>query len=55
MNERGKYHKMDGNKMPSVGMILANKLIIITNPPIGSDCTKSTYSFGGYKKDHRSK
>ncbi|HJU59414.1 MAG TPA: hypothetical protein VJ583_06670, partial [Nitrososphaeraceae archaeon] len=34
MNERGKYHKMVGNKMPSVGMILANKLIIITNPPM---------------------
>ena len=34
ISERGKYHKMDGNKMPSVGMILANKLIIITNPPM---------------------
>src|SRR5688500_16256648 len=33
MNERGKYHKIDGNKMPSVGMMLANRLIIITNPP----------------------
>src|SRR5215204_5777860 len=34
MNERGKYHKIDGNKMPSVGMMLANRLIIITNPPM---------------------
>jgi hypothetical protein len=34
MNERGKYQKIDGNKIPSVGMILANKLIKITNPPM---------------------
>ena len=34
MNERGKYHKIDGNKIPPVGMILANKLIKITNPPM---------------------
>ena len=33
MNERG-YHKIDGNKMPSVGMMLANRLIRITNPPM---------------------
>ena len=50
MNERGKYHKMDGNKMPSVGMMLANKLIIITNPPMALTTPNLIIVFEAVKK-----